>query len=281
MATTKNSGNGGSGVRPGVTFIIVAIIAGLVGFRFLGGKAGPGNGTTMPGESPAETAATAPAAAAPGGAAPVGTAPGAIPRPDRTASTAPMNRNTFATTPGAPVISAIDPSRATATAGPAAMLKAGEWEQKLDDILGGNEDEKQKAEKLLEMFPLLPEDGQVEIAQHLSNLLADDRYPALAQTFTNAATPEAVLDVLMADVLNRNNTIKLNTLLDVAQMPNHPKAEEAREVLEVFVDENYGTDWSKWQAAIQTWLKENPDEPEEPVMEPLAPKTPPAAPAGK
>ncbi len=45
--------------------------------------------------------------------------------------------------------------------------------------------------------------------------------------------------------------------------PNQPKAEEARDVLEVFVDENYGTDWAKWEKAIQDWLKENPDEPAE------------------
>ena len=40
----------------------------------------------------------------------------------------------------------------------------------------------------------------MEAAQHLSNLLPDEEYPALAQTLTNAHTPEAVLDVLMTDV---------------------------------------------------------------------------------
>jgi hypothetical protein len=150
-------------------------------------------------------------------------------------------------------------------------LKPGEWEQRLDDILGANEEEAQKATRLLEMFPFLPEDGAVEVAQHLSNLLTDDRYPALQQTLTNAATSEAVLDVLMTDVLNRGNSIKLPTLLQVARTPGHPKAEESRDVLEVFVDENYGTDWAKWEKAIQDWLKENPDEPTEPTEAPAKP----------
>ena len=127
-------------------------------------------------------------------------------------------------------------------------------------MLTGQEDEAQKAKLLLALFPKLPEDGQVEAAQHISNLLPDEEYSSLAQTLTNAAMPEAVLDVLMTDVLNRPNQLKLETLLDVARMPNHPKAEEARDVLEVFVDENYGEDWAAWKTAVEKWLKENPDE---------------------
>jgi hypothetical protein len=73
-------------------------------------------------------------------------------------------------------------------------------------------------------------------------------------------TPEAVLDVLMTDVLNRPNPVKLGTLLEVARTPNHPKAEEARDVLEVYVDENFGEDWAAWQAAVEKWIKENPEE---------------------
>jgi hypothetical protein len=110
------------------------------------------------------------------------------------------------------------------------------------------------------MFPRLPEDGQVEAAQHLSNLTPDEQFASLANILTNAAMPEAVLDVMMTDVLNRPNQLKLEALLDVARTPNHPKAEEARDVLEVFVDENYGDNWAAWKSAVDKWLKENPDE---------------------
>jgi len=135
-----------------------------------------------------------------------------------------------------------------------------DWEQRIDDVLTAKEDEDQKAKRLLDLLPHLPEDGQVEAAQHLSNLLPDEQYAVLAQTLTNAHTPEAVLDVLMTDVLNRPNPIKLSTLLEVARTPDHPKADEARDVLEVFVDEDYGKNWDAWEAAVQKWLKENPDE---------------------
>ena len=137
-----------------------------------------------------------------------------------------------------------------------------DWSAKLDDVLGSTDDESKKAEQLLGIWKNLPEDGQVEIMQHISNLLPDEKFSALAQTFTNAATPEAVLDIIMTDTLNRPNGLKLPVLLDVARTPGHPKAEEARDILEVFVDADHGTDWAKWEKAVKDWLKENPDEPE-------------------
>ena len=170
-------------------------------------------------------------------------------------------------TPGPPPVSvpAVPPRPpapptplATTPPTPAGLIT--DWEQRIDDVLTAKEDENLKVKKLLEIFPHLPEEGQVEAAQHLSNLLPDEQYASLANTLTNAHAPEAVLDVLMTDVLNRPNPIKLSTLLDVARTPEHPKAEEARDVLEVFTDEECGADWACWKQAIDKWLKENPDE---------------------
>lgn len=159
--------------------------------------------------------------------------------------------------PSASSTQPVPPAPALAVPAPGLIT---DWEQRIDDVLTTKEDENLKVKKLLEIFPNLPEEGQVEAAQHLSNLLPDEQYPALAVTLTNAHSPEAVLDVLMTDVLNRPNPIKLTTLLGVARTPNHPKAEEAHDVLEVFVDEDYGNNWTAWNEAIQKWLKENPDE---------------------
>jgi hypothetical protein len=112
---------------------------------------------------------------------------------------------------------------------------------------------------LLSLLPNLPEDGQVEAAQHLSNLLSDEDFNLLGPTLTNAAVAEAVLDVLMTDVLNRPNNLKLPALLEVARIPGHPKASEARDILEIFVDDNFGEDWAAWQAAVGKWMAENPE----------------------
>ena len=113
---------------------------------------------------------------------------------------------------------------------------------------------------MIQMFPLLPTpEAQEEIAHHISNLTPDENYGPLASFLTNSTLPEAVLDVFTEDVLNRPNSVKLPLLLDIARDPNHPKAGEAKDILELFLEDDYGTDWTKWQARLDQWLKDNPD----------------------
>jgi hypothetical protein len=166
----------------------------------------------------------------------------------------------------APLFPSKRPSRAGVTNTGAIDFQAGnstnavpDWEDKLDEILVSDKEDSAKAKQMLEMFPRLPEDGQVEVAQHLSNLISDEDYPALAQYATNSSLPEAVLDVLMADALNRPNSLKLPVLLGLARDSQNPKAAEAKDVLELFLEEDYGTDWPAWQTKMDQWLKENPD----------------------
>lgn len=134
-----------------------------------------------------------------------------------------------------------------------------DWEDRLDEVLGSEAAEAQKANALLEMFPRLPESGQVDVALHLSNLVEDENYAGLGQHLTNSTLSEDVLDVLLSDLLNRPNTIKLPMLIGVAQDPRNPKSGEAKDLLELYLEEDYGTDWATWQTKVGEWLKENPD----------------------
>ncbi len=133
------------------------------------------------------------------------------------------------------------------------------WEQKVDHILEVEGEPDAKAKQMLEMFPQLPDDGQVEVARHLSNLVADEDYASLRQLLADPQLPEEVLDTLMTDVLNRPNGLKLPALLEVARTTGHPKAENAEEVLGLFLEVDYGDDWFKWEEKVQEWLNENPD----------------------
>jgi len=142
---------------------------------------------------------------------------------------------------------------------PAAANLLTNWEETVDEILTSEIPEADKAKKMLDMFPRLPEDGQVEVAQHLSNLVSDQDYGSLARFLTNSALPPPVLDVLVADALNRPNSVKLPVLLEVARDPQNPKAGEAKDVLQLFLEEDYGNDWAAWQAKLDQWLKDNPD----------------------
>ena len=133
------------------------------------------------------------------------------------------------------------------------------WEDKVSEILTSDIGTDAQARQMLEMFPRLPEDGQVEVAKHLSNLVADQDYPALAQLLADPKLPTDVLDALMADLLNRPESVKLPTLLEIARNADHPKASDAKQTLAFLLDADYGDDWAKWQDRIQARLKENSD----------------------
>ena len=142
---------------------------------------------------------------------------------------------------------------------PASAELATHWEEKVDQILSSDSKTSDKAKQMLEMFPRLPEAGQVEVAKHLSNLLPNEDYAPMGQFLANPKLAADVLDTLMADALNRPNGLKLPALLEVARTPQHPKAGDAKEMLGFFLDTDYGDDWPKWQEKLAEWLKENPD----------------------
>jgi hypothetical protein len=133
------------------------------------------------------------------------------------------------------------------------------WEEKVEEVLGTRSPDLDKAKQMMELFPRLPAEGQEEVARHLSNLVPDEEYGLMNAYLTNAALPEDVLDVLLDDALNRPNSLKLPALLAMAQNPQHPKAEEAKDFLELFLDEDYGNDWNQWQVKMGQWLAANPD----------------------
>lgn len=155
----------------------------------------------------------------------------------------------------------VNESHAAASAPtPAALTNlVSDWETKVDGILSSEGTTDDKARQMLEMFPRLPEAGQAEVAKHLSNLVSDEDYASLSQLLVNPQLTQDTLDTLMSDALNRPNSLKLPTLLEVARTTQHPKAGDAKEVLGFFLEADYGDDWAKWQEKLQEWLKENPD----------------------
>ena len=142
---------------------------------------------------------------------------------------------------------------------PAPLNLATNWEEKVDEILGAEKEDREKARQMLELFPRVPAEGQAEVAQHLANLTPNEDYSSLAQFLVSGGVSEAAQDVLMADALNRPNGVKLPVLLEVARDPQNAKATEAKDVLQLFLEEDLGTDWTAWQMKLDQWLKDNPD----------------------
>ena len=133
--------------------------------------------------------------------------------------------------------------------------KLADWEIKIDQVLRANADESQTAQMLINMLPTLPKEGQAEAAQHITNLVLDKDYSRILPLVKNPGLPEDVLDVFVTDLMNREDEVKLPVLLAIAKIPNHPHHEEAASDLQIFLDEDYGNDWGKWDAAMKSYLK--------------------------
>ena len=163
------------------------------------------------------------------------------------------HRENFADAAGAPMRGAT----MTATTDTNELIT--DWDDKVSDIIVSDSPFTNKCAEMLEMFPHMPEAGQVETSHHLSNLTQDENYAPLGKILMDPKTSTNVDEVLMTDVLNRGNNIKLPVLLQVARTPNHPKAAEARDMLGRLLEADYNTDWTGWEQKIRTYLKENPD----------------------
>jgi hypothetical protein len=134
------------------------------------------------------------------------------------------------------------------------------WEERLDGILVGTvaTEANDKSDAILKLMAVAPEDAQVELSQHLINMTQDDHYDGVAGLLTNAATQTSVATVLMNDLLNRRNSLKLPMLLAIARDDQHPLKDQARDMLELFLQADYSTNWDQWQAAVDDWLQQNP-----------------------
>ena len=205
-----------------IGFVAVAVAIGIFVGWFAGGRnAAPAYVPDVTSTQPSETLPPQPAPKLP------------IPRPTLTATTNPASMNYPELQPPPP------------------------WEEKLADIILSDKSDNEKAAQILALMPTAPESAQVELAQHLVNMVHDDNYTGTAGLLTNAATPAAVSTVLMNDLLNRNNELKLPMLLQLAQIGDHPHHEEAKEMLELFLQQDFGTNWDAWQTNLTAWLKDN------------------------
>jgi hypothetical protein len=131
------------------------------------------------------------------------------------------------------------------------------WEQRLDGILLGAGEANDKADMIRKLMKDAPAEAEVELAHHLVNMVQDDHYDGAAELLTNATTQPEVATVLMNDLLNRRNTLKLPMLLAIARNEEHPLKDQAKDMLELFLQADYATNWDQWASAVDTWLQQN------------------------
>jgi hypothetical protein len=130
-----------------------------------------------------------------------------------------------------------------------------DWERKIDEVLNSGNGETETAQLLINLLPTMPPEGQAEAAQHISNLILDKDYGRIMPMLKNPSLATEVHDVLVSDLMNREDQVKLPALLEIAKIPNHPYHDEAMTDLQIFLDQDNGNNWSKWDGAVREYLR--------------------------
>lgn len=186
------------------------------------------------------------------------TAPAPIPALTPAATPAPVQATAPEPVPEVKKPAVVQSSEPKPAAKPARPLEP--WELKIDQALTSNLNETETAQVLLNLIPTLPPEGKAEATQHVTNLLPDSEYKRVLPLLKNPQMPAEVLDILVTDLMNREDTVKLPALLEVAKLPNHPNHEEALTDLQIFLDADHGSDWNKWTASVNAYLKKQAEE---------------------
>ncbi|MEI6177975.1 MAG: hypothetical protein WCS43_13875 [Verrucomicrobiota bacterium] len=131
-----------------------------------------------------------------------------------------------------------------------------------------NTDIANTAQALINLLPELTKDGQLECAEHISNLLSDEEYPRLLQIWGNPASDPDVLKIFAADLKSRPAQVMMPAMLDAIKVPNHPYHEQAKSTMRVFLDQDCGDDIPQWESAVNAFLEKEADEANEPTPTP-------------
>jgi hypothetical protein len=151
-----------------------------------------------------------------------------------------------------PEIEKVDPQKYT-TAPPAGSSKAKIF--KLVMELGTPDAE--KVTRLLAMMPGLSQEEKSMALDHATQLIPDTDYIRQRPTLLRLADTDELREVVLLDLLTRDDTIKMPGLVELMKQPHAIMKTEAREVLEAYLEQDHGEDTGKWDVAVRQWLAEN------------------------
>ncbi|MEO8353327.1 MAG: hypothetical protein ABI680_16485, partial [Chthoniobacteraceae bacterium] len=140
---------------------------------------------------------------------------------------------------------------------PSLPLQAGElpWETTLRQVIAtpGLTDS-QIGKRLLDLLPALPVQAREAATEEAITRISNADYSLVIPTLTNPQTHSLTHAVLLTDLMERPDSIRLPTLLRIARTPQHPLAAHALDDLDGLLGQNFGTDWGRWDAAIRADL---------------------------
>jgi hypothetical protein len=119
--------------------------------------------------------------------------------------------------------------------------------------------EEVKVQQLLALLPRLPEDGKVLAMEHAAKLIPDEDYLKHRARLLQLANTKELREVVLVDVLTRDDSVRMTSLVEFLRHTASEDQAEVREVLEAFLDKDFGSDALQWEIAVQQYLRENAD----------------------
>lgn len=117
-----------------------------------------------------------------------------------------------------------------------------------------------KALALLNKVYTSPDEPTKVVAmEYATQLMSDEQFKKLKSQILslNDTGGEDMQGTILRDILTRAENVRMPALVDLLRRPPNPGQQEVREILEAYLDVDYGTDIPKWDAAVRQWLVEN------------------------
>lgn len=128
------------------------------------------------------------------------------------------------------------------------LMTAEEGDQYIDEVLRSNKPIPEMARNLQHLVNQFNGEAQLNASRHLVNLTSDEDYGLIAGILTNPKFNPEVLEVLFSDLMNRNRKLQMPLFMTILKDPTHPQNEQVRNVVTILAGEDFGTDWTKWDA---------------------------------
>ena len=176
------------------------------------------------------------------------------PKSDRLSDSSPL------VPPSQPQVSASPPTMLQKPAGSGDMSaeqRAREAaDQKVGLLLAQNPTVEGAREKLLVLFPGFTQYEKIAAAPHIVNLVGDEQISTMVGFLKNPTTPIEAQTVFFNDMLNRPPQVGWPVLVDIIGTPNHPLAQQAKELLTTIVGGDHGNDVNGWLEGVKAQLKQ-------------------------
>lgn len=120
----------------------------------------------------------------------------------------------------------------------------------------------QKIEALITAAPAFSLDDRLAALQVAMELIPDEDHPKYRlRLLRSAGTPE-LRDLIAHDALSRGEEIGLPVLLDILRLaPGDEERRDIRDLLEAYLEHDYGADADAWEQPVKSWLAEHRQNP--------------------